>query len=423
MRIVEVKTNRERAAFRDFPYKLYKKNDQWCPYFVHEMNHILYHGRSIVYDRSQATFFLAMRDKEVVGRISVGIDEELNAHKRQQHAFFSFFDAIEDQEVGHALLSKAEEWSKEKGMLYLKGSVSPTNGDDFRGILTEGFQHSSYFLMPFNFEYYKTFFREWDRYLEYYAFFQDINQPIPPSRFNLMKRILTENLSDKEAALITDERQLTRAFLDGFFYKEGYTIEEVNLNDLSKSACDLYEVFSKSIPDDWEEDLMPFDYAQCEQLVKDFKLTLPPPLCLGVYYKGKAVGISAVLPNYNPIVRKMKGRLFPFGWISLLSSKNRIKEGRAVILFVVPEHQNRGISALLVLKLRENLKRLGYGKIEFSSISAYNTQMIRLAEFIGCKRYKTYTVFGKSLIDRPLTLEETYGTGAETMRRFFKQRP
>jgi hypothetical protein len=69
------------------------------------------------------------------------------------------------------------------------------------------------------------------------------------------------------------------------------------------------------------------------------------------------------------------------------------------------------------------LKRLGYGKIEFSSISAYNTQMIRLAEFIGCKRYKTYTVFGKSLIDRPLTLEETYGTGAETMRRFFKQRP
>ncbi|HOX64410.1 MAG TPA: hypothetical protein PLB79_01245, partial [Thermotogota bacterium] len=82
MRIVEVKTNRERAAFRDFPYKLYKKNDQWCPYFVHEMNHILYHGRSIVYDRSQATFFLAMRDKEVVGRISVGIDEELNAHKR-----------------------------------------------------------------------------------------------------------------------------------------------------------------------------------------------------------------------------------------------------------------------------------------------------------------------------------------------------
>ena len=47
--------------------------------------------------------------------------------------------------------------------------------------------------------------------------------------------------------------------------------------------------------------------------------------------------------------------------------------------------------------------------------------MIRLAEFIGCKRYKTYTVFGKSLIDRPLTLEETYGTGTETMRKFRKK--
>ncbi len=275
--------------------------------------------------------------------------------------------------------------------------------------------------MPFNFEYYKTFFSDWDRYLDYYAFFQDIGQPIPRTRFELMKRILTENLSNVEAEHITDETQLTRAFLDGFFYKEGYSIEELNLNDVPKSASDLYEVFSTSIPDDWEEDLMPFEYSQCEQLVKDFKLTLPPPLCLAVYYKGKAIGIAAVLPNYNPVVRKIKGNLFPFGWLSILSSKKRIKEGRAVILFVVPEHQNRGISALLVLKLRENLIRLGYGSIEFSSISAYNTQMIRLAEFIGCKRYKTYTVFGKPLIDRALTLEEIYGTGTETMRKFVKK--
>jgi len=421
MRIIEVKTDRERKLFQEFPYALYQKNSQWCPYFVHEMDRILYHNRSIVYDRSQAAFFLALEENRVLGRVSVGIDEILNAHKRQQHAFFTFFDAIDDKEVAQALLSKAEDWSKERGMIYLKGSVSPTNGDDFRGILTEGFQYPSFFLMPFNFEYYKTFFSEWDHYLDYYAFFQDIGKPIPQTRFELMKRILTENLSDEESSRITDEKQLIRVFLEGFFYKEGYSIEELNLNDVPKSASDLYEVFSKSIPDDWEEDLMPFEYGQCEQLVKDFKLTLPPPLCLVVYYKGKAIGISAVLPNYNPVVRKLKGKLFPFGWLSLLSSKKRITEGRAVIMFVVPEHQNRGISALLVLKLRENLMRLGYGNIEFSSISAYNTQMIRLAEFIGCKRYKTYTVFGKSLIDRPLTLEETYGTGTETMRKFRKK--
>jgi GNAT superfamily N-acetyltransferase len=420
--IIEVKTKKEKESFLRFPYDLYKDEPQWCPYFTHEMKRILYRHKSIVYDRSQSSFFLAVREGKVVGRISVGIDDILNEHKKQLHAFFAFFDCIKDAEVAKALLSTAESWSRQRKMVYLKGSISPTNGDDFRGILTEGFEYPSYFLMPFNYPYYKEYFSDWERYLDYYAFISDLRQPIPPARFEIMKRILCENLLNIEAAAITDEKRLVDVFLNDFFYREGYTIEEIDLKRKEKSAKDLYEILSKSIPDDWEEDLLPFEYEQCFQLVKDFRMTLPRSLGLLVYHNEKAVGIAVVMPNYNPIVRKIKGRLYPFGWIRLLSGKRSIKEGRAVIIFVVPEHQNRGISALLILKLRENLLKLGYGTIEFSSISAYNTQMTRLAQFIGCNRYKTYTVFGKNLLERPLSLEEIYGTGTETMRKFKKQR-
>ena len=39
---------------------------------------------------------------------------------------------------------------------------------------------------------------------------------------------------------------------------------------------------------------------------------------------GKAVGMSVTLPDYNFILKKMRGRIFPLGWLKLLLNLNKI---------------------------------------------------------------------------------------------------
>ncbi|MGC9384772.1 MAG: hypothetical protein ACP5D6_09255 [Kosmotogaceae bacterium] len=58
-------------------------------------------------------------------------------------------------------------------MIYLKGPVSPTNGDDYRGLLVNNFENPPSILIPYNHPYYVVFFGDYDEYLKYYAFEYD----------------------------------------------------------------------------------------------------------------------------------------------------------------------------------------------------------------------------------------------------------
>ncbi|HQC15954.1 MAG TPA: hypothetical protein PLL91_12135, partial [Mesotoga prima] len=81
-------------------------------------------------------FFIAKDDNEVKGRIAVGIEQVMNNEKSVKHAYFTLFESVDDREVAEALLRTAESWARNKGMNYLKGPVSPTNGDDYRGLVS-----------------------------------------------------------------------------------------------------------------------------------------------------------------------------------------------------------------------------------------------------------------------------------------------
>ncbi|MDI9375601.1 MAG: hypothetical protein QM447_07730 [Thermotogota bacterium] len=86
---------------------------------------------------------------------------------------------------------------------------------------------------------------------------------------------------------------------------------------------------------------------------------------------------------------------------------------RAAILFVVPEFRNRGVPSAMFVKAYNNVREMGYKKIEGSSVSWMNSTMIANALRAGGDEYKHYIVFGKSLIKRPLSLREIYGYAAD----------
>ena len=66
-----VKTPRDRKAFLDLPFRLYKNDPNWVPPLYVERNDHL--TRNPYFQHAEAQLFLAELDGEVVGRITAQI--------------------------------------------------------------------------------------------------------------------------------------------------------------------------------------------------------------------------------------------------------------------------------------------------------------------------------------------------------------
>ncbi|AKI96865.1 hypothetical protein [Kosmotoga pacifica] len=384
MKIVRVTNSKSRRAFIDLPFGIYKDYPQWVPPFRHEMKRIVRGKGSQLLKNGPHDFFVVLDGKNVVGRICVGKDEVLNSAKGVKHAYFTLFEAIDNEKVAHLLLKQAQKWALEKEAVYLKGPVSPTNGDDYRGLLIDNFEEPPSILMPYNPPYYRRFFKNFSVYLKYYAFSYDPQKTI----------------SEREI-------KLTKIAMKRFSYR----VENADFSDMKKLARDLYKVMVYSMPD-WEEDLMPPSFKEIYEMAKTMKLVADPELVIIARSGNRPIGFLVALPDFNDLIREIRGKLFPFGWIRLLAEKKSIDKVRAAILFVTEDFRNKGVPAAMFVKAFENIKNRGYKHIEGSSISWKNSVMLANASRIGGKQYKTYVVFGKSIVSRELSLEEIYGRAA-----------
>ena len=75
---------------------------------------------------------------------------------------------------------------------------------------------------------------------------------------------------------------------------------------------------------------------ELEEEAKGLKTLLVPDLVACAEVDGKIVGTMLCIPDFNPAIRKIKGRLFPFGFLEILKTKRKFHDIRAVCTSVLP---------------------------------------------------------------------------------------
>jgi DNA-binding XRE family transcriptional regulator len=91
-----------------------------------------------------------------------------------------------------------------------------------------------------------------------------------------------------------------------------------------------------------------------------------------VEVNGKPIGTVFCLLDYNPRIKAINGRLFPFGFLKLLWNKKAIKRMRAISTNVVTEYQAWGIGLVLMSGLYERFIEWGLEEVEFSWVLESN---------------------------------------------------
>src|SRR5262245_44537286 len=144
-----VKGRRDLRRFVKVPFRLHRDRPQWVAPLIFERMEFLDRGKNPFFEHAEAEFFLAERDGEAVGRISVQIDRRWDEFQGGSDAMFGFFETADDPEVARALLEAAAGWARERGRARLLGPMDFTTNDEI-GILIEGFERRPMILEPWH---------------------------------------------------------------------------------------------------------------------------------------------------------------------------------------------------------------------------------------------------------------------------------
>lgn len=372
LHVIEAQSKAELKRFLEFPYQLYHNNPYWVPPLRMEQRDWILRKNTPLFRGHPSAFFLVERDGVVQARASITNDLTLNKAKDSKVASIALLEYVDDAAVVDLLMGSLEKWTRSQGLNRMMGPVSPTKGDDVRGMLIwGGFEERPVLMNVWNPEYYIGHMERngFEEHTDLVAYHMDLTQVDHGEKWQVLK------YAQK---------------------RYGFTIDALNKRDIPGEARDIRIIVEKSLPD-WF-DLIPPTEENILEIAYRLKRFADPGLVLIARDKDRnPIGFNLAMPDFNEVFQHLDGKLGPLGFLKVLYYRRQIKGARSFVMFVVPEWQKKGVSYGLYLTGIRHAKELGYTYGEGSTIGKWNTPMRRDAEKVGGRHYRTYRIWGKDL--------------------------
>lgn len=358
--------------FLKFPIELYKDNPNYVPQLLMEDRKLFDKENEPFYKKGTVKSYIALRNGEIVGRISCITNNEHNQLHNEKTGFFGFFDVINDFEVAKALLDKAKEYALENKMNQLRGpmnfSVSHTIGS-----LIKGFDLLPSLLTPYNANYYNDLYTKYgfEKAMDLYSYLFTKEQGIP------------EKLSRVANAM--QERGK-------------FEIKFIQKQDLKKVVKEIQTIYNDAWKENWS--FLPLSDNDIAALATELKPILIPSISYMVYDQGEAVGCMVTLPNINEALQGGNGTILSKSFLKLLGvvlGFRKTKGIRTVIMGVKESHRKKGIEAIMIHKTIVEGEKLGFEEADLSWILENNVMMNRQLEKMGADRYKEHRIYDLKL--------------------------
>ena len=173
------------------------------------------------------------------------------------------------------------------------------------------------------------------------------------------------------------------------------------MSKLESEVALIADIYNQAWSENWG--FLPLSYDDIDIIAETFKTVAIPKLVRFAMIDGKEVAVTGFLPDVFQLFQK---RYYPFGnsdilrFIRLLTMKNKIRRFKFFILGVVPEHKNRGLDALIVFEVREELAKISNEPlmVDASLLLEDNHPVINLVQRRGLGHiYKTFRIYDYEL--------------------------
>ncbi|MBX2992665.1 MAG: hypothetical protein KF749_16040 [Bacteroidetes bacterium] len=363
--ILPVHSKKDEKRFIKLQWKMYEGNPNWVPPLLMDRKKLIDRKNNPFYKHAEMELFLAERDGELVGRIAAIINHNHNKEHNENIGFFGFFECVDDQDAANALFDAAKQWLKTKGVAAMRGPASPSVNDEY-GLLVDGFEHPPAILMSYNPPYYQKLVEGYGfgKARDLYSFYLD------------SRKVFTDKL--------TRVTEIVKK-------KTGVVVRPLNMKRFDEEVKLIRELYNKGWARNWGE--VPMTEDEFNYVAKDLKAIVDPELVIIAEVKGNPVGFGLTLPDYNMVLKDNKrGWLIP-AIIRMLLFKKKIDFSRVMILGVLPEYLNSGIGGVLFYETGARSVKQGYPHGEASWVLEDNVMMVRGAELMNGKKWKTHRVY------------------------------
>lgn len=370
-----VETNRDRKAFVDLPWEIYKDDPAWVPPLKQEVRALITPGENPWFEHARARLWLAERDGRAVGRISAQVDDLVQQHMGQGTGQWGMFEAL-DPQAAAALIAAAEDWLRGEGMTRALGPISLSIWDE-PGLEIEGFGEPPTVMMP----HHRPEYAKW----------------IEAAGYAKAKDLLTYEV---EIASWSDPR------IDRLI-SAGERNAKIRIRKVDKRRFDEEaRIILGLLNDAWSENwgFVPLTASEIAYAGKKLKPIIYEELVRVAEYEGEPVAFMITLPDINELTKDLNGELLPFGWARLLWRLRNPRTGRARVplMGVAKTLHGTRLATQLAFMLIESTRRDAVGKFgirtgEFGWILEDNKGMLSIAELPGARVNHRYRIYEKDL--------------------------
>ena len=378
--ITPVSGKADQKAFVDLAYRLNAADPAWVPPLRMEAEELINPAKNPFFAHADVQLFLARRNGVVVGRISAHIDHLATAMDPSQGmgpgtGNWGLLEA-EDEGIAHALIARAEQWLRDKGMTRVLAPLSMSIWEE-PGQLVKGFDQPPTVMMGHQPKRYDDYINALGyqpaKLLHTYEL--DITREFPP----LIQRIVQSG--EKNAKI---------------------RIRKVDKSKFEAEAALILDILNDAWSDNWG--FVPFSDAEILHAGKKFKPIVREDLIMIAEYEGEPVAFMMTLPDLNEVLKPMGGSLFPFNWAKLLLwlRKPRVRTMRVPLMGVRKRLQASRLASQLAFMMIEYIRRNSvrdYGAThgEIGWILEDNQGMNAIAEAIDSHINKTYVIYERHL--------------------------
>jgi len=370
---IDLSENTDVMRFINFQFDLYKGHPQWVPPFLVDVKTMLNPDKHPYYEHSDAEFFIAEQNGEIVGRIAALENKHFNQYHDAKDASFYLFESINDQSVANALFETVFDWAQKRGLNKIVGpkGFGPLDG---YGIQIEGFEHRQMMnMMNYNYPYYRDLVEN----LGFTKIVDFVSSYVNPQEFQLPPKV-------RKAAEIAKKRGTFRV------------LSFKNKRELRKWAGRIGDAYNQAFVKNWE--YFPLTQREVDFVVDNVMTIVDPDLIKIIVKDGNVVGFVFPFPDVSAAMQRNGGKLGPIAILRLLLEIKRTNWISFNGVGVLPEYQGLGGNAIMYAELEKSMHQKNqFVHSELTQVAETAEQMRKDLKNLGVVFYKNHRVYQRDL--------------------------
>lgn len=371
---IEVKSIRlpdQAEAFYTLPFSIYRGEPRWVAPLLFERKEFFNPAKNPFLRQAEVQCFLAYSNGRAVGSIAATMDPALLA-REPGVGLFGFFEAEDDPAIAPALWQAACAWLRARGATRVRGPCNFTQNHEC-GLLVEGFDDDPVLMMTWNPPRYEAALEGLGlrKAMDLLGFTMDAG-PIPPSIAAISARVIARNpklvIRPLEPSRFDQERDIA------------------------------FRLYNDAWEDNWG--FTKLSEAEFDKLAEGLKEMLDPRLAFVAEVDGEPAAIAITLPDYNQVIKPMRGKLLPFGWWYWLTRAKRFDRLRVFILGVSHKFQHIALGAPLYVRTWEAAQQMGVRGAEAGWVLECNHRMCGALVKLGARADKRWRIYEAALTPR-----------------------